>query len=89
MWLGTVDEMLGQEDRLRALAGLQVRTLVIVGEQDEPFRSDAEDLARVIPGARLAVIADAGHSPQFEAQERWWEALSGFLDEVGPRQVPR
>jgi pimeloyl-ACP methyl ester carboxylesterase len=89
MWLGTVDEMLGQEDRLRALARMQVRTLVIVGEQDEPFRGDAEDLARAIPGARLAVIADAGHSPQFEAQERWWEALSGFLDEVVPRQVPR
>jgi len=89
MWLGTVDEMLGQEDRLGALADLRVPTLVIVGEQDEPFRGDAQGLARGIPGARLALIADAGHSPQFEAQEPWWQALSGFLDEVVRRRVPR
>ena len=89
MWLGTVDEMLGQEDRLGALADLRVPTLVIVGEQDEPFRGDAQGLARAIPGARLALIADAGHSPQFEAQEPWWQALSGFLDEVVRRRVPR
>src|SRR5438309_2160823 len=89
MWLGTVDEMLGQEDRLGALADLRVLTLVIVGEQDEPFRGDAQGLARGIPGARLALIADAGYSPQFEAQEPWWQALSGFLDEVVRRRVPR
>ena len=62
-------------------------TLVIVGEQDEPFRADAQRLAAAVPGSRLAVIADAGHSPQFEAPEPWWEALSAFLDEVARRRV--
>src|SRR5438270_289764 len=56
MWLGTVDEMLGQEHRLGALADLRVPTLVLVGEQDEPFGGDAQGLARAIPGARLAVL---------------------------------
>ena len=31
------------------------------------------------PGRRLAVIPDAGHSPQFESPEAWWAALTGFL----------
>jgi 2-succinyl-6-hydroxy-2,4-cyclohexadiene-1-carboxylate synthase len=83
MWLGTIDEMFTQEDRLAALAGLRVPTLVIVGEQDAPFRPHAERMAAAIPGARLVVIGDAGHSPQFEAPEPWWDALSTFLDEVG------
>ena len=74
--------MFAQGDRLGALAGLHVPTLVIVGEQDEPFRAHAERMAAAIPGARLAVIEDAGHSPQFEAPERWWEVLSEFLDEL-------
>ena len=82
MWLGTIDDMFAQGDRLGALAGLHVPTLVIVGEQDEPFRAHSERMAAAIPGARLAVIEDAGHSPQFEAPERWWEVLSEFLDEL-------
>ena len=35
------------------------------------------------PGARLAVIPGGGHSPQFEAPERWWEAVTAFLAEAG------
>ena len=30
----------------------------------------------------LEVIRDAGHSPQFESPESWWEAVSGFLSGV-------
>ena len=32
--------------------------------------------------ARLVVIPDAGHSPQFENPEAWWQALTDFLNEV-------
>jgi pimeloyl-ACP methyl ester carboxylesterase len=39
-------------------------------------------MAGTIPGARLALIPDAGHSPQLEAPDAWWLAVSGFLDEV-------
>jgi 3-oxoadipate enol-lactonase len=69
-------------DRLDALAELVVPTLVIVGEQDAPFLADSHRMVEAMPGARLAVIADGGHSPQFEAPEAWWDALSGFLAEV-------
>ena len=68
-----------QDDRLGALGRLEVPTLVLVGEEDEPFLADSDAMAATIPGAQLAVIAGGGHSPQFEAHDAWWEALTTFL----------
>jgi pimeloyl-ACP methyl ester carboxylesterase len=31
----------------------------------------------------MAVITDAGHSPQFENPDGWWSALTEFLDRIG------
>jgi 3-oxoadipate enol-lactonase len=39
-------------------------------------------MAKTIRGAQLAVIPDAGHSPQFEAPTAWWTALTSFLDSL-------
>lgn len=72
-------EIAGGEDRLAALSSLDLPVLVLVGEQDQPFLDAARRLAEVIAGARLVVIPDAGHSPQFEAPEAWWSALAPFL----------
>jgi pimeloyl-ACP methyl ester carboxylesterase len=68
-----------QDDRLAALASLPVPTLVLVGAQDEPFLDAADRMAAAIPGARLAVLPDAGHCPQFESPGAWWDAVAGFL----------
>jgi pimeloyl-ACP methyl ester carboxylesterase len=68
-------------DRLAALDPVPP-TLVVVGEQDAPFVGSAKRMADTVPGARLAVIPDAGHSPQFENPDAWWEALSTFLRDV-------
>jgi pimeloyl-ACP methyl ester carboxylesterase len=71
-------------DRLDDLRRLPdtLRTLVIVGEQDQPFIGPSERMAEAIPDASLVVIPDAGHSPQFENPEAWWAALSGFLGKL-------
>jgi pimeloyl-ACP methyl ester carboxylesterase len=69
-------------DRLPGLASVTVPTLVIVGEADAPFRKPSQRMADAIPGAELAVIPDAAHSPQFENPELWWKALSAFLDRL-------
>ena len=82
MWLALVDEMFTQPDRSEALAALAVPTLVLVGEQDDAFLGPSKRLGEALPGARLVVIADAGHLPQFEAPEEWWSALHGFLSEL-------
>jgi pimeloyl-ACP methyl ester carboxylesterase len=65
-------------DQLRALpASLPV--LVIVGEQDQPFRDASERMAATVGRAALSVIPDAGHCPQFENAVAWGQALSDFL----------
>jgi pimeloyl-ACP methyl ester carboxylesterase len=66
-------------DRLPELERIEVPTLVLVGEEDAPFRKPAQRMADAIVGAELVVIPDAGHSPQFENPEHWWKALSTFL----------
>ncbi|MFN8103810.1 MAG: alpha/beta hydrolase [Acidimicrobiia bacterium] len=80
------DELLGdiltQEDRTESLCGLDVATLVIVGEQDSAFRKASQRMAAAIPGARLEEIPGAGHSPQFEAPEQWRATMGAFLDEL-------
>ena len=81
MWIAMIDEIVfNQPDRLADLAALDVPTLVIVGEQDQPFLPHADALAAAIPGAQRATISDAGHSPQFENPEEWYRVLRGFLD---------
>lgn len=86
-----VASVLGQfaavDDRLELLAAHTTPTLVIVGEQDVPFIGPSERMADVMPGASIAVIPDGGHSPQFEAPDAWWDALSGFLDRVQQEAV--
>ena len=83
MWAAMTPKMLSQTDRLDAVATLQVPVLVLVGDQDQPFLAPSQRMAKVIPGARLVVIPDAGHSPQFENTDAWWDAVVSFLEEVG------
>jgi pimeloyl-ACP methyl ester carboxylesterase len=45
-------------------------TLVIVGEHDQPTPPDrAREIAAAIPGARLEIVADSGHSSTLEQPE--------------------
>lgn len=79
MFAAMLAEMAGTPSRLEDLAFLEVPTLVLVGEQDTAFLDAAYRLAESIPGAQLEVLPDGGHSPQFEAPEAWWKAMSGFV----------
>jgi 3-oxoadipate enol-lactonase len=79
MYASMIGQMIDQADRLQHLADLSVPTLVIVGEQDAPFVGPSEAMATAVPGARLEVIADAGHSPQFENPDVWRAVMLDFL----------
>ncbi|HEY2812604.1 MAG TPA: alpha/beta hydrolase [Acidimicrobiales bacterium] len=81
--------MVDADDRLDGLRAISVPTFVIVGEQDRPLLGQSRNMAEAIPGAELAVIADAGHSPQFENPDGWWGALSGFLASVAEGSAAR
>ena len=80
MWGTLAHELAHQGDDLPALAAtLRAPLLVLVGEQDEHFVIASHLTADAIPHAQLAVIPDAGHSPQTENAAAWIAALTGFL----------
>ncbi len=84
MFVAMARQLLDQEDRLDRLVAVTSPTLVMVGEEDAPFIGASEAMARAIPGAQLRVIPGGGHSPQLEAPDAWWDAVSSFLAEVLP-----
>jgi pimeloyl-ACP methyl ester carboxylesterase len=63
-----------------SLAQITVPTLVIVGAQDDPeIVQRAERLRAGIPGARKAVIPEAGHLVSFEQPAAFNRMLDAFL----------
>ena len=70
-------------------AGLDpVPTLVIVGDQDQPFLAPCEYMAKKIPGARLEVIPDAGHSSNLDQPDAFNRVLADFLKSEPPSPPP-
>ncbi|CAO5151902.1 AB hydrolase-1 domain-containing protein [Frankia sp. AiPs1] len=57
------------------LGEITVATTVIVGERDSSLRASARTMADAIPGARLAVIAGADHSPHASRPLAWLTAV--------------
>ncbi|HEY5172028.1 MAG TPA: alpha/beta hydrolase [Acidimicrobiia bacterium] len=83
MWGAMAVALAYQPDDLAALAAaVRFPTLVIVGAQDAPFVRASREMAHALDGAQLAIIPDAGHSPQFENPDAWIEALTRFLASV-------
>ena len=76
--------MLAQQDSriIDSLPGIAVPTLIVVGDQDTPFLAPCEYMAKKIPGARLEVIAGAGHSSNLDQPEAFNRVLADFLDSL-------
>jgi pimeloyl-ACP methyl ester carboxylesterase len=77
--------ILTQHDGLvmERLPEIQVPTLIIVGENDTPFRGASDYMEKRIPGARQVVIAAAGHMPNLDQPQAFTAALEQFLAELG------
>jgi pimeloyl-ACP methyl ester carboxylesterase len=84
MYARMMGELATGPDRSDRLAGLSVPVLVAVGEEDQMMLGPSRQLAEVIPGAELAVIAEAGHSPNFENTGGLLAALLPFLSASCP-----
>ena len=77
------EEELLVEDLPQRLGDVQVPTLVLVGEEDQPdMHAIAERLAREIPGARSATIAGTAHVPSMERPREFDELVLPFLQEA-------
>lgn len=76
-----LDGLAARADSRPTLAALRVPTLVLVGAEDvltPPF--EAEAMAAAIPGARLEVVAQAGHLANLEQPAAVNAALLDLLD---------
>jgi pimeloyl-ACP methyl ester carboxylesterase len=73
--------MLAQEGShvIDGLGSIRVPTLVIVGDQDQPFVAPSDYMAKKIAGARLEVIPAAGHSSNLDQPETFNRVLRDFL----------
>ena len=78
--------MLAQADSrvIDGLAAIRVPTLIIVGDRDEPFLAPCQYMAKKIPGARLEMIAGAGHSSNLDEPAAFDRVLLDFLDSLPP-----
>jgi pimeloyl-ACP methyl ester carboxylesterase len=76
--------MLAQQDSavIDSLPSIRVPTLVIVGDRDQPFLAPSEYMAKKIPGARLEVIPDAGHSSNLDQPAIFNRVLGDFLESL-------
>jgi pimeloyl-ACP methyl ester carboxylesterase len=76
--------MLAQESSavIDSLATIEVPTLIIVGDQDQPFLAPCEYMAKKIPGARLEVIPGAGHASNLDQPAIFNRVLLTFLQSL-------
>ncbi len=73
-----------RNDRVIAsLPDVAVPTLVLVGENDQPFLAATDYLSAKIPGATKVVIPDAGHASNLDQPDAVNEAITTFLLRTG------
>jgi 3-oxoadipate enol-lactonase len=79
----TAEEELLVPDLAQRLGEIRVPTLIVVGEEDTPdMHAIADRLAREIPGARRATIANTAHVPSLERPREFDELVLPFLEEA-------
>ena len=76
---------IGEADLTATAKAVRVPTLVIVGDQDASTPPElAREMAALIPGARLEIVARAGHLPCIERPDALRVLLEAHLKEVAP-----
>ncbi|MCB1013708.1 MAG: alpha/beta fold hydrolase, partial [Acidimicrobiales bacterium] len=84
-FVAQVEAILAADESLREeLHRVVAPTLILVGSQDilTP-RGDSEELARLIPGSRMAVVRGAAHGFMFEHASTYNRLVLEFLAAVG------
>jgi pimeloyl-ACP methyl ester carboxylesterase len=63
------------------LSEIRVPTAIVIGDHDEAItRAHTEFMARVIPGAKLIILADVGHFAMLQDPEAYTKAVLDFVD---------
>jgi pimeloyl-ACP methyl ester carboxylesterase len=76
--------MLAQFDSriIESLPDIKVPTMVLVGENDQPFIGASQYMASKIPGAQLVTIPNAGHAANIDQPQAFNDAVRTFLAEA-------
>jgi 3-oxoadipate enol-lactonase len=65
------------------IAPISVPTFILYGDKESPpLQEQGKRMAQMIPGARLEVIAGAGHLASIDQPAKFAELVGGFLDSV-------
>lgn len=83
-FVAQVNAILDTSDELRfELGALEIPTLVVTGSQDAltPV-GDADELAEIVPGARLEILSGAAHGLMVEAPNAFNQIVLRFLADV-------
>lgn len=72
-------QLLGQFDLSTGLSGIDVRTLIVHGEQDVVIADSDVQLLQRLPNARLEVVRDHGHFIPLTAARRFNGLLLDFI----------
>jgi pimeloyl-ACP methyl ester carboxylesterase len=79
LWRAALDAVIAYDDS-GARARITAPTLLVWGDHDALFpREDQDRLRSEIPNARLSVLAETGHCPNWERPERVAEELEAFV----------
>ncbi len=60
-------------------AALQVPTLIVAGDEDEPCIKPSHFLHQTIPGARLEIVPQCGHLVNIEEPKIFNPMVFGFI----------
>jgi pimeloyl-ACP methyl ester carboxylesterase len=76
--------MLAQFDSriIESLPEIKVATMVLVGENDQPFIGASQYMAAKIPGCRFVTIPGAGHAANIDQPAAFNDAVRAFLAET-------
>ena len=75
-FIAALEGMKDRQDRTSLLSRIDVPTLVIGGEEDAIIPADEiRAMAKLVPGARTAVLPDAGHLAPIEQPDQFNQAL--------------
>ncbi len=74
--------MIAREPLLDKLPAIEVPTLIVCGENDEPFLEPSLHMHQRIPGSELVIIPGVGHTPQVEKAGEFNRIHTTFLTRV-------
>jgi 3-oxoadipate enol-lactonase len=81
-YIACANAMSSRRSLLAELGRIRVPTLIICGEQDEPFLGPSRDMHEAIAGSELVIIPGAGHGPQMETPGEFNRVLIEFMSPV-------